>query len=81
MILKMFAVYDMKVGAYMPPFTMRSRGEAVRSFMDAVADKSGQFIKHPEDYALWSIGDFNDQSGEVTGACEVVMRAVEVQPE
>jgi len=80
MKLLVFAVHDTKVNAFMPPFTMRSRGEAVRSFMDAVSDGQSSFCKHPEDFALWSLGEWDDGSGMFTSDVKVVMLAKEVQP-
>lgn len=76
-----FSVHDTKVGAFMPPFFMRSKGEAVRAFMDNAADGTSQLSKHPEDFALWNIGEFDDVSGQFTGNVEVIMRAAEVARE
>jgi len=78
MIYKIFSVHDTKVQAFMPPFVMRSKGEAVRSFTDAVQDHSGTFCKHPEDYALWQLGEFDDQGGEIKSHVAVVIKATEV---
>ena len=38
---------------------------AIRSFSDAVQDQDSAFNKHPEDYSLWEIGEFDDQTGEI----------------
>lgn len=61
------SVFDTKVGAYSPPFTCKSRGEAIRSFEDACRDDKMPFKAHPEDYQLFAVGDFDDQSGLVSG--------------
>lgn len=60
MILKIFAVYDSKAEAYMPPFFMTSRGQAMRSFGDTADDPSTQLHKHPLDFTLFELGDFDD---------------------
>lgn len=60
MILKMFTVFDSKVGAYLPPMFLRSTGEAIRSFSSAVQDSSHQFCKHAEDYTLFEVGAWDD---------------------
>lgn len=62
MLLKVFAVRDTKVEAYLPPFTMRSKGEAIRGFADAVIDKSGAIGKYPSDFVLFYLGEFDDQT-------------------
>ena len=64
MILKVFSVYDSKVEAYMTPFFMHSKGQAIRSFMDTIADSNTQFAKHPEDFTLFLLGDYDDQTGK-----------------
>jgi len=60
MLLKMFSIFDSKVGAYLPPLFFRSNGEAVRAFAAAVADGSTNFCKYPEDYTLFELGAWED---------------------
>lgn len=61
--LGLCAVFDSKVGAYAPPFHVRSRGEAIRSFEDACRDDKMPFKAHPSDFTLYYIGEFDDNSG------------------
>lgn len=60
---KMFAVKDAKVGEFLQPFRMRTTAEAVRAFMDLVADKDTQFHRHPEDFFLCELGEWDSESG------------------
>ena len=62
------SVYDVKVEAFMQPFFMRSRGEAMRSFMDACSPGSRNelFVKHPQDYSLMLLGYYDDVSGQLS---------------
>lgn len=60
---KIFTVYDVKAQANMTPFFMQSTGQAVRAFEDTVNDPKSAFNKHPEDYTLFEIGTFDDQTG------------------
>ncbi len=62
MILKIYTVFDSATGAYMRPFFMQSDGQAMRSFIDEVNGDS-PMAKHPEDYALFALGDFDDNTG------------------
>lgn len=64
MIYKVFAVYDSKVKAYMQPFFMQTEGQAIRSWVDAVNDQSTQFYKHPEDFTLFLISEYDEESGK-----------------
>lgn len=63
MIYLCMSVLDKQVGAYLPPFFVRTKGEAVRSFMDAVKDPKHQFARHPDDYVLFQCGEFEDGTG------------------
>lgn len=58
------SVRDDAVSAFMQPFFARSKNEARRSFGDAVADPKMEFGKHPKDYALFCLGEWDD-SGEM----------------
>lgn len=58
-VKKIFTVRDTKAEAYMDPFYMASRGEAVRSFGDAANDTQHPFHKHPEDYVLFELGEYD----------------------
>lgn len=63
MIHKIVAILDRKAEAFLKPIFVQSDGSAVRSFTDAVNDPSTEFSKHPEDYSMWSLGEFNDATG------------------
>lgn len=80
MKLEMFAVHDAAVGAFNRPLFFRSRGEAVRSFTDAVADEGNGFKAHAEHYSFWYLGSFDDADGSFVSASqpERVIGAVDV---
>lgn len=63
MKLKVFAVFDDKARAYLPPFFMPEVAMAVRVFGDCLADAEHQFGKHPEDYTLFLFGSFDCGTG------------------
>ncbi len=63
MKLVVCSVFDSKADAYMQPFYSISRGSAIRSFMDAAQDEGHEFAKHAEDYTLFYLGEFDQQSG------------------
>lgn len=66
MKLGIFAAYDAAVRAYLQPFFVRSKGEAIRSFTDAVNDEKGMFNRHAGDFALFALGEFDDGDGSVS---------------
>lgn len=63
MQLQIFAVFDHAVGAFTQPFYARTKNEAVRSFMGAVNGENSQFAKSAKDYALFYLGEFDDNQG------------------
>ena len=66
MILKIFSVFDTAVGAYASPMFLHSRAQAVRAFTDAIADPSTNICKHPQDFTLFYLGEYDDQTGYFT---------------
>lgn len=68
MILKIFSVRDMKADLYGRPFFDQSIGNAIRSFGDQVNANQPDNILflHPEDFELYYLGEFDDNTGEIT---------------
>ena len=66
MIQKVFGVRDGKAQAFLQPFFSNAVGAAIRAFEDVVNDKvaGNQIAKHPEDYILYELATFDDNSGE-----------------
>lgn len=65
MELKIYSIYDNKAQAFLPMFTVRTHGEAIRSFTDICNNPKTNVNKYPEDFALMEIGTFNDSTGGV----------------
>lgn len=61
----MLAVYDVVGATYDRPFAVPSVAVGVRSFQNALKDPQAQISKNPSDYALYEIGAYDDQSGEL----------------
>ncbi|QCQ84783.1 nonstructural protein [Blackfly microvirus SF02] len=80
MITEVFSVFDKAVNAFLPPFQCRTKGEAIRSFSEAVNDPSKSFGKYSVDYVLMGLGTWDDNSGlfsprdpiRIIGASEVI---------
>lgn len=58
--------YDKATDAYMRPFFMMTRGQAIRAFTDEVNHPESDVGKHPEDYALFQVGTWVD-TGTIEG--------------
>lgn len=63
MILHMFAICDTASDMFMAPFCMRARGEAVRAFLGSVSGGEAMMTKFPEQFVLYHIGHYDDNSG------------------
>jgi len=61
--LRVFAVYDSKAEQYMQPFFFVTRGQAMRAFLDALSDDKHEFNKHAEDYTLFELGEYDQDTG------------------
>lgn len=57
------AVKDNKASVYSQPMYFPTTGMAIRSFQDALADNTNAMAKHPDDYDLYQLGEWDDLSG------------------
>lgn len=79
MKLNAYCIYDVKAGAYLAPYFLRSDGEALRSFGDCANDPGHQIHRHAEDYILYRIGTFDDGRGCMEQLVTVVCLAKAVE--
>nr|QJB20537.1 MAG: nonstructural protein [Microvirus sp.] len=63
MKLKVFSIRDAKVEAFMQPFFSQTTGSGIRLFTDSIEGPQNGFSKHPEDYALFELGEFDQETG------------------
>lgn len=66
MIYKIFSVWDAKLEAYMQPFFSPTIPSGIRAFTDAATDPGSMLHKHPGDFSLHHIGEFDDGTGTLT---------------
>lgn len=71
MRLRAFAVFDVKSDSYSAPFWKSTVGQALRDFADLANNKDTTVGRHPEDFKLVQVGEFEDSSG-VLFPCEPV---------
>lgn len=64
-ILHVCSVRDRAIDAFGQPFCVTAVGSAIRSFTDEVNNpKSDLVAKHPDDFDLYLLGTFNDESAK-----------------
>lgn len=59
----LYSVRDIKAEAFGAPILVDNIGIAMRQWCDAVNNPELPLIKHPEDYALYRIGEFDLEKG------------------
>lgn len=81
MLVKVFAVYDSKLKAYMAPQYFQTGGVAERAFKKAVNTPDTGFFDNPEDYTMFELGTFDDEKGafELYTAPIVVIKAIQLK--
>lgn len=70
MITKIYAIYDNKAEAFMQPFFAATPGLALRTFEDNANNPDSILSKHPNDFCLYEIGVFDDQTAEIINHSE-----------
>lgn len=67
MKVKLYSVFDSKTATFGQPHCMLSDAAAIRTFSDNVnsPNENNAWFKHPEDYSLFYIGIFDDESAEL----------------
>lgn len=64
-LLMIFTVLDMTAERFHEPFFALNEAVALRSFGNAVNSPDSAIHAHPEDYALYCVGTWNGETGEV----------------
>jgi len=69
MDMQVCAIFDVAAGVYSRPFFCGSKGLAVRMFQDEVGRDAADnpMFKHPQDFRLFYLGTFDDNSGVFNG--------------
>lgn len=63
--MKVCSVFDSKSESWSALITFKAVGQALRSFTDAV-NGDGEYSRHAEDYTLFLLADFDEQSGVIS---------------
>lgn len=72
MITFIYAIFDNKADAHMPPFFCVNDQVAKRTFQSAASDPNHMFHNHPEDFTLCKLGSFDDSTGKIESTYELL---------
>lgn len=61
----LISIKDRAVDAFQPLGNVRAEGEAMRVFQDLLSNPQAPQHAHPEDYDLYLVGYFDDQTGQI----------------
>lgn len=62
----LYSLYDVKAGVYNSPVLFRNDDEALRVMSDSLSSSNMSLVSsHPEDFSLFRIGHFDDETGEI----------------
>lgn len=64
--MKIYSIFDKKVGAYGPVMSFQNEVDAKRYFGACVVNSDTIVGMYPEDYVLTYVGEFDDASGCIT---------------
>lgn len=64
MVLKAYSIRDEKSEIFHLPFFKHTHGEAEREFKTLTNDNKSTISKFPEDYDLFHIGTYDDNTGK-----------------
>jgi hypothetical protein len=81
MTLKTYAIRDAKAEVFNTPFYQKTHGEAERSFKQLVSDAQSMVSKFPDDYDLYYLGEYDDQTGKLhpIDTPQHIVKAVQLQ--
>ena len=65
MVSKVFGIFDAKAGIFSgPTFNRLAKGQAIRDFIDIARNPESSISKHPGDFTLFELGEFDDNTGQ-----------------
>lgn len=62
---KIFSVRDVRAAAYLKPVFLPNESVMERAIMDALRDENSLISMHPEDYAVFVLGMYDDNEGRI----------------
>ncbi len=63
MRMLVFSVFDAAAEAFLPPVFFDTKGQMIRSFVDACNLEGHMFARHADDYTLFHIGFYTPDTG------------------
>lgn len=84
MISRMYSLYDKKTQVFDKPIFAPNDETIIRSVKNAFTDERSKdipFITNPEDFQVFLIGTYNDNTGTIESKVLHIIDILEIQPE
>lgn len=79
-VLNVYAVRDLRMGAYLKPVFLQNDSVLTRALQDALKDENSLFSWHPEDYQVFRLGAYDDGDGTLdVHAPEHMFNLIDIQ--
>jgi hypothetical protein len=65
MELKIYAIRDVRTEAFLKPMFLQNAAVLERALLDARNDENSTLSMHPQDYQVFKLGTYDDNSGEI----------------
>lgn len=80
--MKIYTIRDQKGETFNTPFFQKTHGEAERSFKTLVNDGKSLVSQYPDDFDLYHLGDFAEESGIIKplDTPQHIAKAVNMKP-
>ena len=65
MILSVFSTFDSKAKAWLQPFFVKTKMDAIRAITNLVNEDKHNFNLYAGDYVLFELGEFNEDTGDI----------------
>lgn len=62
---KTYTIYDSKTGLYNKPMYFHNHPAAIRAVTQALTDEQSTLGQHPEDYSLFYIGEYDEETAKM----------------
>lgn len=70
---QIFTIYDLVAKCYMAPFYQPNQQMAERAFSDCCNTPDHDFNKHPSDYQLICLGEWDNETAEINTTDQITL--------
>lgn len=80
MIIKIYALRDDKAQSFLTPMFFKNDAMAMRAIAQLCNDSRNGFIfTNPEDYLLYTLGEYDDQTGVLTSDIHHIIKVIDLR--